>query len=99
MQVMSKNKVYNSQSFFDKVIECTGSIENAFKMALLNGISVTDDIVIGQQLKIPPVTNKVIVEFFGDLNRPATMITQSQIEEIENIGIGKMIIGTNFIVT
>jgi hypothetical protein len=96
---MSKNKVYNSQSFFDKVIECTGSIENAFAMVLLNGISVTDDILIGQQLKTTPITNNAIVDFFGDLNRPATMITIAQIEEIENIGIGKMIIGTNFIVT
>jgi len=97
MPVMSK--IYQGQSFLDKVIECTGSVENAFEMALLNGISITDDVVIGQELKPFTITNALIFGLFGDLNRPATMIAQSQIEEIENIGIGKMIVGTNFIVT
>lgn len=96
MQGMSK--IYQGQSFLDKVIECTGSIENAFEMALLNGISVTDDVVIGQELKPSTITNNLIFGFFGNLNRPATMITNEQIAAIENSGIGAMIIGTDFIV-
>lgn len=93
------SKVYQGQSFLDKVIECTGGVENIFEMALLNGISITDDLFIGQVLKPSLITNKLIFGLFGELNRPATMITQSQIEEIENGGIGAMIIGTDFIVT
>jgi hypothetical protein len=66
--------IHQGQSFLDKVVERTGSIENAFAMALINGISVTDDVVIGQELKTSPVTNKMITGLFGDLNRPATKI-------------------------
>lgn len=95
---MSKNIVYQGQCFLDKVNECTGSIENAFIMALLNGISVTEDVFISQELKVSPVTNKVIVELFGEFNRPATTVTAIQVELIENLGIGKMAIGSTFIV-
>jgi hypothetical protein len=97
MPVMSK--IYQGQSFLDKVIECTGSVDNAFEMAVLNGVSITDDVMVGQELNPSTITNGLIFGLFGELNRPATMITKEQIAEIENIGIGKMIIGTNFIVT
>jgi hypothetical protein len=95
---MNDKIVYQGQSFLDKVLETTGSIENAFEMALLNGVSVTEDIGIGQELKVSPVTNKVIVDLFGEFNKPATMVTAIQIELIENLGIGKMAIGSTFIV-
>jgi uncharacterized protein YebE (UPF0316 family) len=98
MQAMSKNTTYQGQSFFDKVIECTGSIENVFAMALLNGISITDDLPIEQYLAVSEKTNNVIVSFFDENNKPATAITAIQIEEIESVGIGKMIIATDFIV-
>jgi len=93
------SKIYQGQSFLDKVIECTGSVDNAFEMAVLNGVSITDDVMVGQELNPSTITNSLIFGLFGELNRPATMIAKEQIAEIENIGIGKMIIGTNFIVT
>lgn len=96
-RVMSK-KVYQGQSFFDKVIENTGSIDNAFEMALLNGMSITDDVVIGQELKIGVLINKSVVSFFGEMNRPATQVSEYQKELIESLGIGKMAIGSTFIV-
>ena len=40
------NKTFAGQSFLGKVIENTGSVENAVEMALLNGFSITDDLVI-----------------------------------------------------
>ena len=93
-----KSKVYQGQCFLDKVLENSGSIENAFAMALLNGTSVTDDVVVSQELKSSPVTNKVIVALFGEFNRPATGVTKNQIELIESLGIGSMTIGTTLIV-
>lgn len=94
---MSK-KVYQGQSFFDKVIENTGSIDNYYEMALLNGMSITDDVVISQELKIGGLINKSVVSFFGEMNRPATQVTEYQSELIESLGIGAMAIGSTFIV-
>lgn len=91
---MSKKKVYQGQCFLDKVNECTGSIENAFEMALLNGISVTDDSDVGQELKISPVTNSIVVEKFNEFNRPATAMKKPPIPP--GLGIGYMRIGVNF---
>ena len=42
MQVMNK-KIYAGQSFLDKVIETTGSIDNAFEMALLKDYSTCSE--------------------------------------------------------
>ncbi len=70
---MSKSIVYSGQSFFDKVIENTGNIENAVEMALLNEISITDDIVVGSELLISTITNKVIAGYFDDDNKPASL--------------------------
>jgi hypothetical protein len=95
---MSNKIVYQGQSFLDKVLENTGSIENAFAMALINGISVTDDVVIGQELKVTAVTSKAIVSIFNENKRPATAITMNHLQEIKNKGIGYMRIGSTFIV-
>jgi hypothetical protein len=97
MQAMN-SLVYNGQSFLDKVIEQTGDIENTFEMALLNNASITDELVVGSFIKVSTITNKAVVDFYNEYNRPATALSNEQSQEIENIGIGNMIIGTNFIV-
>jgi LysM repeat protein len=76
MQVMSKAMVHAGQSFFDNVVETTGSVENAFEMAILNGISITDDIKVGTELKISKITNNAVANFFNETNRPATALAQ-----------------------
>jgi hypothetical protein len=95
---MSKNIVYQGQSFLDKVLETTGSIENAFEMALLNGLSITEDVAIGVNLKSSEVNKPNTASFFNEFNKPATALTQEQLKEIENKGIGHMRIETTFIV-
>lgn len=96
---MSGKIVYSGQSFLDKVLECTGDVENAFAMALLNGISITDDIVVGQEIKPSAITNKYVAEYFAEQFKPATNLTELQIESIDPGGIGFMAIGTTFIVS
>lgn len=86
------------QSFVDKVIQNTGSLENTLEMALLNGKSITDDLEIGEELKASSVTNKRVVAFFNTTNEPATMISNLQKDEVENLGIGKMAIESTFVV-
>ena len=98
LQIMNSATVYQGQSFLDKVLETTGSVDNAFAMAILNGTSITDDVVIGQELKATAVTLKSVVSIFNEKKRPATAITMEQLQEIENNGIGFMQIGTTFIV-
>lgn len=95
---MSKTKLYQGQSLFDKANETTGSVENAFDMALLNAMSITDSLEIGQELLTVPATNKTVVLFFSE-KRPATGITNEQESIlIPILGIGTMTIGSTFIV-
>lgn len=65
-------KAKQAQSFFDLVIQGTGNVENAFEMALLNGVSMTDDLFIGQEVLPTAVTSKSIVSQWNDDNLPAT---------------------------
>lgn len=90
------NTVYQGQTFFDKVLECTGNVENAFEMALLNNLSITEDLVIGNVLVKSEVTNKRITNIFNEKNKPATAFSLQMMEE--KTGIDYMIIETNFIV-
>lgn len=93
------NKVYAGQSFLDKVVENTGSVDNAVEVSVLNGVSITDAVVVGSELKMNEVTDKGIVSLFNEFNRPATAINNKNHELIvADDGIGAMIIEDTFIV-
>ena len=95
---MSKTKVYSGQSFLNKVVEATGSLDNAFAMGLLNGRSITDEYIVSEALLSTSKTNFGVVAFFRE-RKPATAITESHKAIIPaNGGIGFMKIGTTFIV-
>lgn len=95
---MSKTIVHSAQSFFNKVVESTGSIDVAFETAMLNGMSITDSLTTGQELIKHTVANKQVVSFFSE-KRPATGITTDQeLALIPELGIGTMAIGSTFIV-
>lgn len=89
------------QCFFDLVIQGTGNIENAFAMALLNGMSMTEDLVIGQKVLPSAVTTKSVVALYGPKNYPATYEALPDSGELSPIlgGIGYMIIEETFIVS
>lgn len=67
--------VFAGQSFLDKVLETTGSIDNALEMSILNGVSITDNVIVGEELQVLPISNKVVVSYFNEFNRPATAIS------------------------
>lgn len=71
---MSKRILYAGQSFLNKVVECTGDVDNALIMALTNRISISDDVLVGTELVPAPVTRQKVVDFFNELNRPATAL-------------------------
>lgn len=87
------------QSFCDLVIQGTGDIENLFATALLNGLSITDNLIIGQEIKFTGKENKSILDLWSENNLPATAITDQDLDVIVSYdGIGVMIIEENFIV-
>lgn len=98
---MSNIKVYNSQSLFDIAIQEDGSFL-AFEWAFENGLSVTDELIPGQELKAPKsiYRNADVANYFNDKNQKlTTALSKSIIDElIPEIGIGSMKIGKTFIV-
>lgn len=84
--------VYQGQNLLDKSLETSGGLVNLLELAILNNISVTDDLTIGNEI----IVNKNIKNL--ENRRIATAITLQQIEQTPIIGIGTMIIGNNFIV-
>jgi len=94
-----ENKVYQGQSFLDKTIEMTGSIDEVLKMALENSISITDELTVDSNLKYSGNKLKSITDFFGDNNRCASKVTNQDFAVIiPDDGIGAMIIEDTFIV-
>jgi hypothetical protein len=71
---MSKEIAYTGQSFLDKIVECTGDIENAFDMTLLNARILTDNLEVGKTLKKSKITDYDVVGFFTEKIRPATFV-------------------------
>ncbi|MGJ5643198.1 hypothetical protein [Formosa sp. S-31] len=87
------------QSFFDLVIQGTGSIDEAFAMALANnGRSVTDDVVIGEHFEAHTVARKSIVSLFS-YQVPATAGAEAAVAPPAQGGIGYMGIEIDFVVS
>jgi hypothetical protein len=92
-------KAKQGQSFFDLVIQATGNIENAFAMSVLNGISMTDEMVIDQELLPAGKQETTIIELWSENNLPATALTDENTDLIVPAeGIGAMIIENTFII-
>ena len=96
--MQNTSKVQQGQSFIDKTLELTGSVESLLEMAILNNVSITDDVSIGKEIIGTQILKNSIVE--GLTNELiATKIT-SEINQVipEDLGIGKMAIESTFIV-
>ena len=93
--------VLNNQSLIDVAIQHTGTIENAFKIAVANGLSLTDELEPGAQLIIPAdvdVNNDVVSYFSAKGIQPATGLTENDLLIAQTVqrGIGYMQIGKTF---
>ena len=94
-----ESNVYQGQSFTDKTIEMSGSIDNVFMICLENNASITDTLQIGDKLKYSGNQLKAVTDLFNDKNRCATQITANDYAVIvPDDGIGAMIIEDTFIV-
>lgn len=73
---MRTTKAQQGQTFFDVVIESTGSITNAFDMAMVNNLSVTDALFSQMDLVVFGTEKKVITQLF-QINKPASTDKES----------------------
>jgi len=72
-------KVLQGQSLFDIAIQELGSAEAAFDLAVLNGVSITDDVSTGDELSLPAVVDKAIASYYANRGFvPVTAITDRE---------------------
>lgn len=93
--------VSTRQSLLDIAIQHAGTAQTALELALLNGISLTDDLEVGSELVMTDVVNEQVVQTFVVSKLiPATAITSRQILEIidQQEGINFWAIEYDFIV-
>jgi hypothetical protein len=91
--------VGHNQNLFDISIQKNGNVQTVFELALLNKISITDNIEPAQKIEV--ATSDLIVSELVDyfINRQQKVATGSiDTLEIRPTGIGYMIIENNFIV-
>lgn len=58
-------KAQENQTLIDIAIQCTGSADAAYDIALLNGLSVSDILVPGIDLILPSVINPDVVAYYS----------------------------------
>lgn len=91
--------VDHNQSVFDMAVQHLGGVTEVFTYALLNNISITDDLKAGTSLIDGTPIEKGLVKYFSD-NKfvPACGFTKSD-NEIQLSGIDYWGIGVDFIVS
>ena len=90
--------ILHNQSFLDLAIQHTGSVENAFVLALQNGKSLTDDLVAGEQLYLENTkNNKDILSYYQSKKlQPATGVSRTGGSSLQLQGIGYWVISNDF---
>lgn len=86
-----KTTILHHQSLLDLAIQYTGSVENAFDLALQNNRSLTDDLEAGESIQLIAYgiqQNKDILNYYTAKNiQPATaVIILPEEERLEGIG-------------
>ncbi|MCZ2141064.1 MAG: hypothetical protein LC096_06680 [Bacteroidia bacterium] len=87
--------VEQGQCLVDMAIQYNGNALAIFDIALINGISLTEDIVPGQELKETAVLDNRIKNYFSKI----TPARGSDIDTLEQQGIGYWYIGLDFIIS
>ena len=76
-----KTTVLSQQSLFDIAIQAMGNAEAAFELAIVNDISVTDELTTGSLLKVPTGNENanVTMYYYSRGLKPATGMTNNEI--------------------
>lgn len=86
-------RLKKQQTLFDFTTQLAGSFEAIFEMAMLNNISITEQVSEGTALGIKPQDEKVI-RFFT--NKALDVVSINSSEDVLPGGIGYMQIQNNF---
>ena len=82
--------ILHNQSLLDLAVQHTGAVENTFAFAVANGLSLTDDLPAGAEIKLPDSLNKdndVLNYYTAKRLQPATAVIMLPEEErLEGIG-------------
>ena len=82
--------ILHNQSLLDLAVQHTGAVESVFAIAVANGLSLTDDLPAGAEIKIPDSVNKdsdVLNYYIAKRLQPATaVILPPEAERLEGIG-------------
>lgn len=93
--MQNTSKVLQGQSFVDKTIELTGSVEALVQMAFTNNCSITDDVMINDSITGSGVVKSGVVGGFA-YRKPATAINNN--DEVFNYpeGVDYWAVGLDF---
>lgn len=93
-------KVVVKQSLLDIAIQCCGSVEAVFDIAVLNDLSITDELIVGQTIQCNKITDVNIANYYRNRNlKPATGLSfDDKITLTTNEGISYWAINDDFIV-
>jgi len=95
-----KVRVLNGQSLFDIAIQHCGDTKAAFAIAEMNGLSVTDQLTVGQDVEIPDPYDRDVVGYFASRGiNPATAINADVFDSVEDEGLDYWILEVDFIVS
>lgn len=94
---MQNTKVKQGQSFIDIICQATGSLDNVISETIVNNKSITDDLMIGEEIFTQKEIDSEVINALSrknpSTNAPAEMLG----ENLE--GIGNWIINLDFIVS
>lgn len=81
---MSSVEVHSGQSFFNLVVETTGSIDNAFNFMLENNrTSLTTFPIVGSKVKFSGEIESDVVDFYVSTQKPATLKAERTIQAFD----------------
>jgi len=78
-------KVLEGQSLLDIAIQELGSAEGAFDLAVLNELSITDELEVGIELILPEVVNTDIVSYYAKKRLCIATALVAQAELIQSV--------------
>lgn len=94
-----ESTVLHNQNLFDISIQENGNVQTVFELALLNGISITDNIEPAQKIEVVK-SNLIVPELVDYFINKQQIVATGNIDklQIRPTGIGHMIIENDFIV-
>ena len=96
---MAKIAPSDRQSLLDIAVQTSGGVEAAFDLAAANDVSVSEPLEAGAPLETAPVADKMVLERYTARQiRPATELSDEEIEAAPFGGIGYMGIEVDFMV-